>query len=74
MEITRRRLNKLTLYGSPKEVNKYVITLKTFDWREAGAANYFRGLWKGKGYSVIDLGTGTDTYVLVVVKKGVKVK
>ena len=52
-----------------KEVEKRIKTYKQFDWTEHNEAEAYKDKMEKKGYKVVDLGEGSDTYSFVVLKK-----
>lgn len=51
---------------------KFIKTFKQFDYKEEGEAEEYRDKMKNKGYKVVDVGDGSDTYVFAVLKKSAK--
>jgi len=46
---------------------------EVFDWKEEVDAKVFETKWKTRGCEIVDLGEGSDTYVLLALKPGIKV-
>lgn len=82
--ISRKYLQEWIDQGAPAKTGAYnkasrdavnsVYTYRAFDWKESMKAGRFKGYWQGRGHHVYNMGGGTDTYVLLVMKKGIRVK
>ena len=72
--ISRYKIDQWRKFKKFPEVSKLVEEIELFDWKEHNAAKNFKERWKRRGHAVIDLGRQTDSYVFVVIKKGVKVR
>lgn len=51
--------------------NKYIKNFKQFDWSDEEEADEYKDKMERKGYKVVDV-SGSDTYVLAVLKKSKK--
>lgn len=51
---------------------KFIKTFKQFDYTEEDEAEEYRDKMENKGYKVVDVGDGSDTYVFAVLKKSTK--
>lgn len=51
---------------------KFIKTFKQFDYTEEDEAEEYRDKMENKGYKVVDVGDGSDTYVFAVLKKFTK--
>lgn len=51
---------------------KFIKTFKQFDYTEEDEAEEYRDKMENKGYKVVDVGDGSDTYVFAVLKKHLK--
>ena len=51
---------------------KFIKTFKQFDYTEEDEAEEYRDKMENKGYKVVDVGDGSDTYVFAVLKKSAK--
>ena len=54
------------------EANKYIKDFKQFDWDEEDDADEYKKKMEKKGYKIVDLGEGSDTYIFAVLKKSKK--
>lgn len=54
------------------EANKYIKDFRQFDWKETDEANAYKEKMEKKGYKIVDLGEGSDTYIFAVLKKSNK--
>lgn len=54
------------------EANKYIKGFKQFDWKEEDEANAYKEKMEKKGYKIVNLGEGSDTYIFAVLKKSNK--
>lgn len=54
------------------EANKYIKDFKEFDWKEEDEADDYKEKMEKRGYKIVDLGEGSDTYIFAVLKKSKK--
>ena len=54
------------------EANKYIKDFRQFDWKETDEANAYKEKMEKKGYKIVNLGEGSDTYIFAVLKKSNK--